>query len=314
MNAIVTTLKNPGEPLNSFIKYHLAIGFDHIFLFFDDPFDNMIESVQNNPAITIVKNNVELRQRWSQTINFRSNLNNIKFIDTEVMARQILNVEVATQMALDLNIDWLLHVDHDELFTTNNISVAEHFSKLKDQGVTSIKYTNHESIPETINIQDPFKEVTLFKKNVKILKRDQGLFLKSLSPKEYFMFYSNGKSAGRVNKYLIPDSVHGFRNQDKYEIAFDASILHYPVCGIDRFVDKYKVLGQFDDKWFGVTEIKEHMPFHIECRDLIKWNNESLIRSFYEDRIMWRPEKVNVFTEKGVLFREYYPQNILNNL
>ena len=34
--AIVTTLKQPGPSLASFLKYHSAIGFSRIFLFFDD--------------------------------------------------------------------------------------------------------------------------------------------------------------------------------------------------------------------------------------------------------------------------------------
>ena len=40
--AICTTLKLPdfgAAPLESFVRYHWAVGFDHIFLFYDDPDD-----------------------------------------------------------------------------------------------------------------------------------------------------------------------------------------------------------------------------------------------------------------------------------
>lgn len=42
---IVTTLRLPSgmsQPLRSFLDYHLAVGFKHVFLFFDDPNDESI--------------------------------------------------------------------------------------------------------------------------------------------------------------------------------------------------------------------------------------------------------------------------------
>ena len=43
--AVVSTLKMPegrSKPVDSFLRYHLSVGFDHIFLFFDDPADRSI--------------------------------------------------------------------------------------------------------------------------------------------------------------------------------------------------------------------------------------------------------------------------------
>ena len=41
--AIVTTLRNADAVLDDFIAHHLAAGFEHIFLFFDDPRDPGLE-------------------------------------------------------------------------------------------------------------------------------------------------------------------------------------------------------------------------------------------------------------------------------
>lgn len=36
---IITTVRDPGVRLESFIRYHLALGIAHIYIFFDDPED-----------------------------------------------------------------------------------------------------------------------------------------------------------------------------------------------------------------------------------------------------------------------------------
>ena len=63
--AIVTTLKQPGPSLASFLRYHLAIGFSRIFLFFDDPSDPYIEMARKFRHVRIIKNDAHLRRKWS---------------------------------------------------------------------------------------------------------------------------------------------------------------------------------------------------------------------------------------------------------
>jgi hypothetical protein len=43
--AIVTTCRGAGHTIRSWINYHLHIGFDHLFLFFDDPNDEAIQYI-----------------------------------------------------------------------------------------------------------------------------------------------------------------------------------------------------------------------------------------------------------------------------
>jgi len=40
---IVTTLRGAGRTVESWIAYHFHIGFDRLYLFFDDPNDSSIE-------------------------------------------------------------------------------------------------------------------------------------------------------------------------------------------------------------------------------------------------------------------------------
>jgi len=67
------------------------------------------------------------------------------FIDTEVQARQQLNAEHASRMALNDKVDWLVHIDIDELFyVAPPNTVKAHFSWLSSSSVGNMNYMNFE--------------------------------------------------------------------------------------------------------------------------------------------------------------------------
>ena len=309
--AIVTTLKHPGEPLGSFLTYHFSIGFDRIFLFFDDEFDPMIPLAASFPGVTVIKNDASLKAEWKKTRIYSRNADVTSFIDEEVMARQLLNVEVAVKLAHDFKIDWLLHIDHDELFFTKSGNVKEHFQVLSASGIKSMQYLNHESIPEKVTINDPFKEVTLFKKNPMILSKNEIGYLEKLSDQRHFLYYWNGKSSGKVSEDPEPEHVHGFKYHQAHHVTSDPCILHYPVCGLTNFIEKYKILGKFKDKWFDSGVIKDLIPFHIEARDIISTEDDVKIKNFYLNRIMANKERVKYGLSNGIYFRELVPWEIV---
>jgi hypothetical protein len=128
----------------------------------------------------------------------------------EVMARQILNVETAIQLALDQGMDWILHIDGDELFYPGQMMALDWFDQVSDD-IFQVTFLNHEAAPEAFEIEDYFREVTLFKRNPAIL--DPGFytqFQKISSKSQYFLAYQNGKSAARIHPTLLPNSVHSF--------------------------------------------------------------------------------------------------------
>src|SRR2546430_6861264 len=114
--AIVTTLKNPGPSFHSFLKYHSALGFSHFFLFFDDPFDPWMETARRLRNVSIIKTDARLQRRWTQTEIAATKPGFYEFLESEFKVRQALNVEIAIQLALKKKLDWLLHIDCDELF------------------------------------------------------------------------------------------------------------------------------------------------------------------------------------------------------
>lgn len=323
--AIVTTLRDPGISLLSFLKYHFKIGFQHVFLFFDDPNDPAIAYANTFDNVTIVKNDEELERRWRETTIYSLDKMYYKYRNSEVMSRQVLNAEVAIKMCLDMQIDWLLHIDHDELFVPTAENIHDHFSRLSRERVDRMLYVNHEAIPEKDEVGDFFKDVTLFRKNPKVLDNTQRLFLSNLRQR-HFLYYQNGKSAGRISKKLFSNGVHGFKQNNgifsrlfnnvrgialHQHISKDPCILHYPVCSLQNFLIKYRTLGQFNGKWFNKIDIKEYIPFHIESRNIVNGENEALIRHFYVENVMAKKNK-DVCIEKRVYFRELKPHILIS--
>ena len=74
--------------------------------------------------------------------------------------------------------DWLLHIDIDELFLVSSPnsweqppSVGHHFASIPSS-VDYVAYVNHEAVPEhTRNVTNYFTEISLFKQNPNVFKR-----------------------------------------------------------------------------------------------------------------------------------------------
>jgi hypothetical protein len=320
--AIVTTLRNPGRALESFIKYHLALGFDHIFLFFDHPDDSPVPGeAQLDSKVTYVPCDATVQEKWRRSKLYRIDSGVRQHIDSEVMARQMLNVEIAVQLALERQMDWLLHIDVDELFYSPNQSVQEHFLSLARTGVQAVTYLNYEAVPENVVIEDCFREVTLFKKHRltlagKSLSEKQKELVKDIPqfPRKYFYFYDNGKSAARLSPELLPEGVH------RFNLAVGAltrtfgkggpSILHYSCCGFDNFWQKHTT-RKFPDKWFGKNEIER---IYLEAQDVVSLGDKKAAREFYEKQFVLSDQAlISALIENGLLCRILEPSNLLAN-
>eukprot|EP00928_Gymnodinium_smaydae_P047252 TRINITY_DN31521_c0_g1_i1.p1 TRINITY_DN31521_c0_g1~~TRINITY_DN31521_c0_g1_i1.p1 ORF type:complete len:743 (-),score=162.51 TRINITY_DN31521_c0_g1_i1:325-2370(-) len=129
-----------------------------------------------------MKNDDRLQKLWGTCKQWRSVQADVK---TNQMHRQVLNCEVALRMLEPLGVEWLLHIDADELFhisrdnddagddepqlaaatTGASTPVARHFARVP-RSVLYLAYLNHEAIPEQIgDFEDYFREVTLFRRN-----------------------------------------------------------------------------------------------------------------------------------------------------
>jgi len=288
--------KTSVDILSTFVSYHLAKGFAHMILFFDDSNDPSrecfyIQQQQQAGKVTTFVRSEELDELQKNICSLYSKL--APFKDEEVPARQQLNAEYALlTSAKFFELSWLLHLDVDELFYTSSETIYEHFQQLSQAGIGHITYANHEGVPETVNIGNYFREVTLFRRNHHTLPLTTAAqnFMKWFESRtrhgQYMLFYDNGKSAVRVENGVVPVSVHSFKLPENSELRYcqtfrdirnhrpdtiytedqDVHIFHYPVCGEFWFKQKYETLGNFKSSWMG-DSLRIAPSFHLDCRD-----------------------------------------------
>lgn len=330
--AIVTTLVNAEPVLDSFIRYHLANGFYRLFLFFDDPRDVAIDRARRYSRVEVQVHDANLRERWRST-SLHVDRQFAALIDREVMVRQLLNVEVAIQLAIEQDIDWLLHIDVDELYFSPGQPVVEHFRRLDDAGIDYMTYLNYEAVPEEVEIDDYFREVTLFKQNPHaIVPNAASRGLEWLNPRQkavlgtvpevarqFFLYYRNGKSAARLREDLLPKGVHEFRraaDELHANISSNPAILHYACCGFEHFWRKYRTLGPIADTWFGKSDITACIgPFHLAARDVVMTGDKAAAKDFYRRRVMIKDaDTVQDLIDCGLLLRIPAPTRLLQSI
>lgn len=322
---LVCTLVNAEQVLHSFLRYHLGLGFDRIFLFFDRATDPALAIAQEYAQVTAWVRDGDLEQRWQACRLYQQEAQVRDYVQQEVMARQQLNVELAIAACKEQGVDWLVHIDVDELFYLPDESLQAHFSRLTRMGLDNLIYPNWEGVPEQMEIGDYFQEVTLFKRKPLKYSRAQRHFL-ARQPKvvghRLYHFYENGKSAGRIGPDLLPHGVHGFATyrysqraslrllekggwfklrEIKREVLEylgiqlprrrkalgNAAILHYPCCGFQQFWDKYVTLGDFPDTWFGKTRIAKTISMQVEARDVVNKAGRAAAQAFYHQRFVY---------------------------
>jgi len=311
---IATTVRDPGVCLESFIRYHLAIGIAHIYIFFDDPEDPAAQIALRFSEVTAIPND--------EALQLQQALGNILYAkygphaSYEVMARQILNVETAIQLALEQGMDWILHIDGDELFYLGETLTLDWFDHL-DSDILQVHFLNHEAAPEEFEIEDYFREVTLFKKNPAVLDPDFYSKFQSISGKsQYFLAYQNGKSAARIHANLLPNSVHSFDiPEDHILVTTSPTILHYLNCGFQNYYKKYAQLGSFPDYWWRSKSNPIRVPFHLASRDAYCSGNTDELAAIYQQFILYEdPEITQRLIERGICTRICYPSQLLTTV
>lgn len=145
----VTTLKAPLEITLSFVRYHLNIGIDHMYLFFDDPNDEAISHLKDQKRVTLIKCD---QTHWdSFDLDPKS----------EVQTKQVANATHAFQLARKSGFEWLIHMDSDELIY-GSTSVKDYFRQIPEY-VDVIRFPVLEASPQQLKHNNAFKEITNFK-------------------------------------------------------------------------------------------------------------------------------------------------------
>lgn len=294
----VTTLKAPLEETLSFVHYHLNIGIDHMYLFFDDPEDEAIPYITELEKATVIPCNEE---HWNKMgVN----------PGAEVQIKQEANATFAFHFARNSGFEWIIHMDSDELIY-NNTSIKDYFRQISEE-VDVIRFPVMEATPQKEEYKNAFKEINHFKvftalpTQTKNFSTDQTeikrqkltariwynkkrlakyLGSKSASKQKFLYGHEVGKSATRTSAAIRKISCHipvPENNTDpRLIVSKSIFVLHYDCMGFKKWKSKWhnRIFGDqiFATQRFSSSRLK----MREEIKDTI--GNENKLLAFYLD-------------------------------
>eukprot|EP00929_Paragymnodinium_shiwhaense_P022030 TRINITY_DN14200_c0_g1_i1.p2 TRINITY_DN14200_c0_g1~~TRINITY_DN14200_c0_g1_i1.p2 ORF type:complete len:271 (+),score=43.81 TRINITY_DN14200_c0_g1_i1:180-992(+) len=199
------------------------------------------------------------------------------------------------------------------------------FTAVARDGVAQMTYLNHEGVPEVAQTPDYFATTTLFRRHhfaVPLTEpaRDGLRFWRGRSKRgQYLLYYDNGKSVCRAGLGARPLSQHLWKlgsehrsctaladprrlDVENYRVCEDPCILHFPVCGLDWFLGKYKTLGDFPDSWLG-GQVKLPASFHGDARDACAEGTDVIRNIFEREVLLDDPAQAERQVQSGVCLR-----------
>jgi hypothetical protein len=254
--ALVSTVRGLDPSFVTWLRVHLAQGVARIHLVLDAPEEDLaparafIAQAGAEAQVRLHLNDGAHRARVADLPGAEGLLADAP---TVVVARQMLNVAVVMQAALEEGSDWLLHLDSDELVVPYGpeTGLLQHLAAQPSR-IDEVIYPNFEAVPDAEEVADPFLEVRRFKKSPYYLKYREFEHLYTAwngasGRFKLFNAYITGKAAlrlGDVDAAFIPFSVHHFlplrfSANVHIEDAGGPVVLHYPHCGLARFVGRF---------------------------------------------------------------------------
>ncbi|CAK9111849.1 Glycosyltransferase-like KOBITO 1 (Protein ABA INSENSITIVE 8) (Protein ELONGATION DEFECTIVE 1) [Durusdinium trenchii] len=173
------------EVLDSFVRYHWVTGWNHVFLFFDDPDDPSIRHAKSledyahskkmaGAGLTVHRmdaswwDKAKLQSRFYQRQEKNDFYEGVcKKQQADRSARKLIVADQAILEAHDMGIDWFAFLDIDECIYVPRMQEcsARRFFGSKERSIEAVRLWNHEAVPEDTECRDWFRECTLFQIN-----------------------------------------------------------------------------------------------------------------------------------------------------
>lgn len=267
MVAICSMVRKPFN-FDTWISYHLSLGVDYIFLRIEDTpeLKNLVDKYSN--VFAYFDNNSDKKNNYFTQMNRQKEL-----------------IEHFIPMMSKLNIDWLFHIDSDELICCNSNlkSILNNILNKFDVAV----FKNYEAIYDNDSLENPFYQCHKFKQ-------------------KNLLAYSNGKSAVRFNKLdLNPKQInpidkfgwqgfspHRFKGESVKIPPTSVVILHFESSTFENWYEKFSNDSNIEKAAF------EAIPFDFYKKsiEIIRNGDKNEAREYYNKM------KVNVTTDVIKLF------------
>ena len=277
--AIVTTLRAPENIIQSFVNYHLNIGIDQLFLFFDDPNDPSIIKFSNHPKITTIKCT---NKHWEKTGCHKN---------SDIETRQTHNADLALSQAKKQGIDWITHIDIDELIHTEKKNIKEILSTI-DQTTAYLWMQTLEAIPTKLETTNPFIEINNFKIPQKNNTIKQETLSSTLFHNEYFRGHIGGKSFTRTRSDVKSLKIHRPEPLENHTLTAQTTketmLLHYDCYDYKSWLEKWE--RRYDGSANFTGRENRNKQFS-EFKNYRKSNNKNDLLKFYK-KLYLTPEKI----------------------
>lgn len=323
----ITTSTSGGlEQILPWLFYHKVIGVSNFFLFVEGKAASpgVAKVLQSIPDVKVIFRTRELEEQQAKSRIWNETWLSSFFYkpcNYELFVKQSLNMEMAIVMAREAHMDWILHLDTDELIHpagTREYSLRKLLSDVPEN-VDMVVFPNYESSVERDDIKDPFSEVSMFKKNYDHLLKDTyfGNYKESTRGNpNYFLTYGNGKAAARVQHHLRPNGAHRWHNYMKSpkEIKLDeAAVLHYTYTKFSDLTSRRDRCGCKPTK----EDVKRCFMLEFDRAAFIiaSTATEEEMLSWYREHVVWTDKTLNMkLLRKGILTRIYAPMVIMQGL
>jgi len=232
LNVAIVLLSRRAPDLKTWLQYHLDyMGVKHVFMdvedtpHFDEAWGKLSQGIRDRVTV------------WKA--GAIGNGGDVRPTDdyTTLQARQIAAMAQAKTTAKQMGIDWLMHIDDDELlYTPLHRPIGEVLASVP-QGFSQAYIPNVEAIYNSADVKSCFTETNKVNMN-----------------RYTFVSYANGKAAVRVaDDDAVPAGPHQWRTHQGLEVSsihLDAEtfgsplwLLHFESCPFTRWEDKFWELG-----------------------------------------------------------------------
>ena len=328
--ATVTTLKASVKESLSFIYYYLNIGVDHMYLYFDDPNDDVISQIEHIDRLTIIR----CSESYWQNVGISPK--------SQVQQKQQYNATETFNMARSAGIEWLIHVDHDELIYGSE-SIHDYFKSIPDT-VDVVNFPVMEAMPQKLNYENAISEIRYFKvydalpstfkqfsvneKNSKLQHENSKWWFRKRKiarlfhsrhakyndGKNFLHGHQVGKSASRTSATIKSIGCHlpiPIENSSpELMISQSFYVLHYDCMGFDSWKNKWSTrlsgTSNFDTQQFSAyrNSILDQFEKHSRSDTLTNLYNKFYHLNSYEKVILLLTGLLKNIHHDPMLFNE----------
>ncbi len=314
--AIVSTMSNGVGSLEQrvlpWMQYHVEMGVTHFYVFYDGEDPKAVEALSSLPFVTVLTAKPELgaddevQTRYAEHMghkhSYSSSDGSVEKSNELLMTKQTFAMNEGVRAGHADGMDWLLHIDSDELFVPRaHASIPQSFEAV-DAGEPTIRFMNLEAQLEAGDVASPFLQVTLFRNHQYLTTKESHHYRSTFKQgmnEAWTYLYTNGKSAARLDDKTAP-AAHGphywkasgdtdgeVRERWKNHISNSSVILHYAYSNPDELVSKAarscpQYWGKEVDK---ATVRKECFVMDVDARAFMAANKgkEAAKQFFYEN-------------------------------